>query len=87
MILVFGGTTEGRKAIKEIEEAGKPFYYSTKTGEQQVELYHGISVSGAMIRDKMIDFCNNNGIRLLVDAAHPFASHLHHTVADRKSVV
>ena len=82
MILVFGGTTEGRKAIKEIEEAGKPFYYSTKTGEQQVELCHGISVSGAMTRDKMIDFCNNNGIRLLVDAAHPFASHLHHTVAD-----
>ena len=82
MILVFGGTTEGRKAIKEIEEAGKPFYYSTKTGEQQVEMCHGISVSGAMTRDKMIDFCNNNGIRLLVDAAHPFASHLHHTVAD-----
>ena len=45
MILIFGGTTEGRKAIKEIEEAGKPFYYSTKTGEQQVELCHGISVS------------------------------------------
>ena len=36
MILVFGGTTEGRKAIKEIEEAGKTFYYSTKTGEQHV---------------------------------------------------
>ena len=34
MILVFGGTTEGRKAIKELEEAGKPFFYSTKTGEQ-----------------------------------------------------
>ena len=82
MILIFGGTTEGRKAIKEIEEAGKPFYYSTKTGEQQVELCHGISVSGAMTREKMIDFCNDNDIRLLVDAAHPFASHLHHTVAD-----
>ena len=82
MILIFGGTTEGRKAIKEIEEAGKPFYYSTKTGEQQMKLCHGISVCGAMTREKMIDFCNDNDIRLLVDAAHPFASHLHHTVAD-----
>ena len=82
MILIFGGTTEGRKASKEIDEAGRPFNYSTKTGEQQVELCHGISVCGAMTREKMIDFCNDNDIRLLVDAAHPFASHLHHTVAD-----
>ena len=82
MILIFGGTTEGRKAIKEIEEAGKTFSYSTKTGEQPEELCHGISVCGAMTREKMIDFCNDNDIRLLVDAAHPFASHLHHTVAD-----
>ena len=82
MILVFGGTTEGRKAVKEIEEAGKPFYYSTKTGEQKVELCHGKAVSGAMTRDKMIDFCRLKNIRLLVDAAHPFAAHLHDTVAD-----
>ena len=82
MILVFGGTTEGRKAVKEIEEAGKPFYYSTKTGEQEVELCHGNAVSGAMTRDKMIDFCRQNDIRLLVDATHPFASRLHDMVAD-----
>lgn len=82
MILIFGGTTEGRKAIKEIEEAGKPFYYSTKMGEQKVELCHGEAVSGVMTKEKMIDFCRSKDIRLLVDAAHPFASHLHHTVAD-----
>ena len=34
MILVFGGTTEGRKAVEVLEEAGSPYYYSTKTGEQ-----------------------------------------------------
>ena len=33
MILVFGGTTEGRKAAEVLEEAGKTYYYSTKTGE------------------------------------------------------
>ncbi len=30
MILIFGGTTEGRIAIQTLEEAGKTFYYSTK---------------------------------------------------------
>lgn len=35
MILVFGGTTEGRKAVKVLEEAGNA-YYSTKTEEQEV---------------------------------------------------
>ena len=41
MILVFGGTTEGRKAAEVLEEAGSPFYYSTKTGEQELTLHHG----------------------------------------------
>ena len=48
MILVFGGTTEGRKAIEALEEAGNTFYYSTKTGEQDVVLQHGVRVDGAM---------------------------------------
>ena len=39
MILVFGGTTEGRKAVQTLEEAGKHFYYSTKTGEQVLTLW------------------------------------------------
>lgn len=82
MILIFGGTTEGRKAVKELEEAGKTFYYSTKTGEQKVDLCHGIAVSGAMTADKMRQFCNEHDIRLIIDAAHPFAAHLHSTVAD-----
>ena len=54
MILVFGGTTEGRRAVEVLEEAGNVFFYSTKTGEHD--------------------------IRLIVDAAHPFASQLHQTI-------
>ena len=81
MILVFGGTTEGRKAIKELEEAGKPFFYSTKTGEQDVTLHHGMRVDGAMDGEAMRTFCTRHGIRLIVDAAHPFATQLHQTVA------
>lgn len=82
MILLFGGTTEGRKAVTELEEAGKTFYYSTKTGEQNIELCHGIAVKGAMTYEKMTDFCKSNHIQLMIDAAHPFAARLHSTVAD-----
>ena len=82
MILVFGGTTEGRKAIETLEEAGSPYYYSTKTGEQEVTLHHGIRVDGAMDGERMRAFCREHGIRLLVDAAHPFAEVLHATAAE-----
>lgn len=81
MILLFGGTTEGRKAIKELEEAGKPYFYSTKTGEQDVVLQHGQRTDGAMDTEAMVLFCKQHGIRLLIDAAHPFAAQLHQTVA------
>ena len=81
MILVFGGTTEGRKAVEVLEEAGKPYYYSTKTGEQDIALHHGRRTDGALDREAMLAFCREHGIRLLVDAAHPFARVLHETVA------
>ena len=38
MLLVFGGTTEGRKAVEVLEEGTGTYYYSTKTGEQDVVL-------------------------------------------------
>ena len=82
MILLFGGTTEGRKAIKELEEGGKTYYYSTKTGEQEVTLHHGVRIDGAMDGEAMAAFCRERGVRLIIDAAHPFAQVLHQTVAE-----
>ena len=81
MILVFGGTTEGRKAVEVLEEAGKAYYYSTKTGEQDITLHHGHRIDGAMDAEAMQAFCREQNIRLMVDAAHPFASQLHQTIA------
>ena len=81
MILVFGGTTEGRKAVEVLEEAGSPFFYSTKTGEQDLTLQHGTRIDGAMDAEAMKTFIRQHGIRLIVDAAHPFASMLHQTIA------
>jgi len=82
MILVFGGTTEGRKTTEVLEESGSPFFYSTKTGEQDITLHHGTVINGAMNREAMTAFARNHEIRLIVDAAHPFASALHETVAE-----
>ena len=80
MILVFGGTTEGRRAVQVLEEAGKPFWYSTRGNGQDVELVHGIRVTGGMNSDEMAAFCRKNAISLIVDAAHPFATQLHHHI-------
>ena len=81
MVLVFGGTTEGRKAVEVLEEGGNTYYYSTKTGEQDITLHHGQRIDGALDAEAMQTFCREHGIRLIVDAAHPFASQLHQTIA------
>lgn len=81
MILLFGGTTEGRRAIEALEAAGKSYYYSTKSDEQVVETLHGIRISGAMTADEIVAFCQKQEVALLVDAAHPFAEVLHKNIA------
>ena len=81
MILVFGGTTEGRKAAEVLEESGNHYYYSTKTGEQVIAVHHGQRIDGALDAEAMRTFCQKHDIRLMVDAAHPFALQLHQTIA------
>ena len=81
MILLFGGTTEGRVAVEALEEAGSPYYYSKRGDEQEVTLHHGTRLHGALDRAGIVDFCRQKEIKLLVDAAHPFATQLHLTVA------
>ena len=82
MILILGGTTEGRLAVRVADAAGSPYWYSTRDALQQIECLHGTHVSGAMDASAMAAFCASHDIRLLVDAGHPFAAGLHQTVAD-----
>ena len=82
MILVLGGTTEGRKAVQALEEAGKPFYYSTLGGEQDVPLVHATRLVGGMDAAQMSEFCRANEIKLIIDATHPFAAEVHRNVAE-----
>lgn len=81
MILIFGGTTEGRAAVKVVEQGEKPFFYSTLGDTQTIELIHGRRLVGTMDADTAVEFCRREGIRLLIDAGHPFAEGLHRTVA------
>lgn len=64
------------------EQAGKPYYYSTKSGMQQVTMLHGRRLEGAMDAGQMKEFCREHAVRLIVDAAHPFAENLHRTIAE-----
>lgn len=80
-ILIFGGTTEGRLAVRVCDAAGRPYWYSTREDLQQIEAVNAIRLTGAMDQAAMESFCCDHGIRLIIDAAHPFASGLHATVA------
>lgn len=87
MILIFGGTTEGRHAARVCDEAHKPYYYSTKGDNQQLDSMNAVRLIGALDKLAMVDVCKKYDIRLIVDAAHPFAEVLHQTIAEASESV
>ena len=80
MILIFGGTTEGRICATVCEEAQQAYYYSTKTEHQEIDLKYGIHITGGLSDKEIITFCNQKSIQLVIDAAHPFAEILHENI-------
>lgn len=81
MILVFGGTTEGRKTMALLEKAGVPYCYSTKTEVEIPAQRCGSYRYGAMSPESVREFCEVNEVKVIVHASHPFAVELHKTVA------
>ena len=69
-------------AAKVLEESGATYCYSTRSDTQDIQLVHGLHVTGAMEVPEMVAFCQEHGIRLIVDTAHPFAINLHRNVVD-----
>ena len=65
MILILGGTTEGRVAVRVADEAAATYYYSTKGTLQSIECAHGIRLTGAMNAEEMECFCRDHAIKLL----------------------
>lgn len=80
MILLFGGTTEGRQAAALCDRLARPFIYSTKTRVEPFATSHGEFRHGSLDEAAMAELVASRNVRLVIDAAHPFASHLHHSV-------
>jgi len=88
-ILIFGGTTEGRKTANWLSDLKQPFYYSTKTNSHPLISEMAECLSGGMNEEEMIEFCRIQEINLIIDAAHPFAENLHfnlHRVASELDI-
>lgn len=80
MVLVFGGTTEGKQAIEVLASLNMPFIYSTKT-EIEPELPScGRYRFGALDTSELQVFIKANGIKSIIHASHPFAVVLHSTI-------
>ena len=69
-------------AAKVLDESGASYWYSTRGDQQDIQLAHGQHVIGAMEVPEMVTFCHEHDIRLIVDAAHPFAVNLHRNVVN-----
>ena len=59
MILVFGGTTEGRIAVETLDEGSGKYFYSTRGNLQNIECTHGEHIHGAMTEPDMANFCSS----------------------------
>ncbi len=81
MILIFGGTTEGRIAAAVCDEASKRYLYSTKSGDQRLVANYAEQISGALSREQMVQMICDRGVELIIDAAHPYAEELHSNIA------
>lgn len=75
-ILIFGGTTEGRKLAEYCHENGIGAYVSVASGygrEQLLESGFLQVISGTMTSDEMEKFIRKKQIELVIDATHPYA--------------
>lgn len=82
MILVFGGTTEGKKVATLLQEKSMPFVYSTKTNipfqENDIANYR----YGALDQKQLEKYLLENDVKIIINASHPFAELLHNTIAN-----
>ena len=75
-VLIFAGTTEGRMLAEYAAEIGMGCYVSTATeyGKEVLGEHPGIRLlSGRMDQEQIAGFLKEKGIRLVIDATHPFA--------------
>ena len=81
MILIFGGTTEGKQVIEVLQQLRLPHIYSTKTEIDVVLGECGKYRHGAFSSRRLEKFIRENNITMIVHASHPFATELHQTIS------
>lgn len=82
MILVFGGTTEGKKAISLLNEMQLSFVYSTKTNFPVEAGEYGIHRYGALDERSLKSFLQSQQVKAIIHASHPFAEELTRTIQE-----
>jgi cobalt-precorrin-5B (C1)-methyltransferase len=78
MILLFGGTTEGRAVSQLLDFLEEPYLYLTRSATSQK--VKGAHRYGALNELQMVHLCREQKARLIIDAGHPYALQLHQTV-------
>ena len=82
MILVFGGTTEGKRVMQVLEGMRVPYVYSTKTKIEVADSEYMTYRYGVLDKESLYVYAKQKGVRLIIDAAHPFAIVLHDTLVE-----
>jgi precorrin-6A/cobalt-precorrin-6A reductase len=80
MILLFGGTIEGREVAALLEQSGQRYIYSTKQGLFNPVTVSGVLRSGPLDGSEIVLLCRERQVTRIIDAAHPFASMLHENI-------
>lgn len=81
MILIFGGTTEGKQVVQLMQTLRQAYHYSTKTKVEYEEDQWGHYRWGAFDEKNLKAYLQDHQIHCIINAAHPFASLLHSTIA------
>ncbi len=80
--MVFGGTTEGKQTARFLDKQGAAYLYSTKTETEPFFMRCGEYRFGALDEHQMASLFRVRNVTVVINAAHPFASLLHKTLAN-----
>lgn len=82
MILLFGGTSETGQLATALAKSDYPVLVSTATDAELNVGSHKLIQRrcGRLDRESMVTLSRSEGVCLIVDAAHPFATDLHTTI-------
>jgi precorrin-6x reductase len=82
MILLFGGTSEGKQLAALLASQGLAFVYSTKEKTDFAVPPSCRYRHGSFTAESLAGFCAHLNVRLLLDGSHPFAAGLHRTISE-----